>query len=110
MKEQKENKKKMPSSGFWRSDELQTGNQRQILGSCQKAKKAVEHVSDSDTNCSWFTWNSLQKIGKGIRTIGNQWKNRNHQETIVEIDQNTQTNPGELRRLSVTQTPVKDYQ
>ena len=29
---------------------------------------------------------------------------------IVEIGQNTEKNPGDLRRLAVTQTPVKDHQ
>ena len=29
-------------------------------------------------------------------------------EYIIEIDQNTEKSPGDLRRLAVTQTPVKD--
>ena len=29
---------------------------------------------------------------------------------ITEDDQNTEKSPGDLRRLSVTQTPVKDHQ
>ena len=29
---------------------------------------------------------------------------------IVEISQNNEMNPGDLRRLAVTQTPVKDHQ
>ena len=29
---------------------------------------------------------------------------------IIEIGQNTEKSPGELMRLVVTQTPVKDYQ
>ena len=35
---------------------------RQILGSCWRAKKAVE--GDSDISCSWYTWNSRRKLGK----------------------------------------------
>ena len=30
--------------------------------------------------------------------------------SIVENGQNTEKSPGDLRRLSVTQTPVKDHQ
>ena len=30
--------------------------------------------------------------------------------SIVEIGQNTEKSPGDLRRLPVTQTPVKDHQ
>ncbi len=29
---------------------------------------------------------------------------------IIEIDQNTEKSPGDLRRLAVTQTPAKDHQ
>ena len=29
---------------------------------------------------------------------------------IIEDGQNTEKSPGDLRRLAVTQTPVKDYQ
>ena len=31
---------------------------RQILGYCERAEKAVEDESDSDINCSWCSWNS----------------------------------------------------
>ena len=37
---------------------------RQMLGSCQRAEKVVEHESDSDTNCNWCTWNGLQGLVK----------------------------------------------
>ena len=30
--------------------------------------------------------------------------------SIIENDQNTEKSPGDLRRLAVTQTPVKDHQ
>ena len=30
--------------------------------------------------------------------------------SIIEIGQNTEKSPGDLKRLSVTQTPVKDHQ
>ena len=29
--------------------------------------------------------------------------------SIVKVEQNTEKSPGDLRRLAVTQTPVKDY-
>ena len=31
-------------------------------------------------------------------------------DNIIENGQNTEKNPGDLRRLAVTQTPVKDHQ
>ena len=32
---------------------------RQIPGSCQRAEKTGKHESDSDTKCSWCSWNGL---------------------------------------------------
>ena len=42
----------------------------QILGPCQRTEKTVEYEGQSDTNCSWFTWNCPQETGG----IGNQWE------------------------------------
>ena len=42
--------------------------------------------------------------------VGNRRTNRYHPNyRIVEIGQNTEKSPVHLRRLSVTQTPVKDH-
>ena len=38
--------------------------ERQVLGACQKTKKALEHEGNRDTNCNWRTWNGLQRLGK----------------------------------------------
>ena len=35
-------------------------------------KKNREYKSDSDTNCSWTTWNNSQRLGKKIEGIRNQ--------------------------------------
>ena len=53
-------------------------------------------------------------ITKGLIMDGKTWKletsgdHRNYY--IIEIGQNTEKSPGDLRRLAVTQTPVKDHQ
>ena len=59
---------------FFLSSSSKSENQtaRQILGPSQRTKKkktAVEHVGN--TNCSWCTWNSPQKLGKVGGRIGN---------------------------------------
>ena len=36
----------------------------QILRSCQRAEKAVEHKGDCDTNCSCCRWNGFEGPGK----------------------------------------------
>ena len=81
----------MLSSGFCFSSWLQSENERkqkyrQILGSWQRAEKAVEYEGDSDTNCNWCTWNSLQRLGKESGETENQSKNQSHpNHNIVKI-------------------------
>ena len=84
---------------------------KQILGSCQRTKKAVKHKSDSDTNCICSTWNDSNMLGKRKRRNVDERNNRDHLNFhVVENDQNTETSPGDRRRLVVTRTPVKDNQ
>ena len=45
---------------------------RQMFGSFQRAKRNVGHEDDSDTNCSWSTWNSCQSPGKETEGVENQ--------------------------------------
>ena len=76
-----------------------------------KNKKAVEHEGDSGTSGNWCTWNGLQRLDKGAVRAGNQRTNRDHPDySIIEIGQNTEKCFGDLRRLAVTQTPMKDHQ
>ena len=52
-----------------------------------------------------------QRLGKGAWRVGNQRMNQDSLNySIVEIDQNTEKSPGDLRRLTVTQTSAKGYQ
>ena len=58
----------------------------QVLGSCQRTKRAVEYESDGYINCSWYTWNSPKRLEKMTWGIGNQRKNQNHPDHgIVKI-------------------------
>ena len=45
-----------------------------ISGPCQRTEKVMEYESESDTNCSWCTWNGPKRIGKGFGEFGNQRK------------------------------------
>ena len=36
-------------------------NERQVLGSYLRIKKAVEHEGDGNINCNWLPW----KVGRG---------------------------------------------
>ncbi len=71
----------------------------------------MEHECDGDTNCNLCTWNNPQKLGKETGSRRNQRISGDHpNDSIVGNCQNTKKSPGDLRRLAVTQTPVKDHQ
>ena len=73
--------------------------------------KKLLNEGDCDTNCSGWTWNSTQMLGKGTGRIVNQRKNQDHLDyNNVEIGKKTEKNPGDQRKLAVTQIPVKDHQ
>ena len=47
---------------------------------------------------------------KSTEEIGNKKKNRDHRDySSIKISLDTLKSPGDLRRLAVTQTPVKSY-
>ena len=51
-----------------------------------------------------------QRIDTRTRGLRNKMTSGDHPNySIVEYGQNTEKSPGDLRRLTVTQTPVKDY-
>ena len=103
----------MPNSGLCYSCKPHSENQRkqkerQVLRSCQRTKKAMEYESDSDTNRYWYTRNNSQRLGKGIGRVSNQKTIGDHRDYgIVKTSPNTVKSPGDLRRLAVTQTPMK---
>ena len=70
----------------------------------------MEHESVDYTNCNRCSWHSHQRIATGT---GELWKNRTSGDhpnyCIIELGQNTEKSPGDLRRLVVTQTPVRNY-
>ena len=54
--------------------------------------------------------NSNKRIAKGTRGLGSWQTSGDHpNDSIVENGQNTKKSPGDLRRLAITQTPVKNH-
>ena len=52
-----------------------------------------------------------KRITKGTRGLGSWRTSGDHpNDSIIENGQNTEKSPGNLRRLAVTQTPVKNHQ
>ena len=70
----------------------------------------MEHESDVYTNCNECSWYIHQKI---ITMTGGLRNNRTSRDypsyCIIMIGQNTAKSTGDLKRLVVTQTPVKDH-
>ena len=74
-------------------------------------KKTVEHERDDYLNCNKCSWYSYQRIDTKTGGLGNKRTSGDHPNyCICEISQNNEKSPGDLRRLAVTQTSVKDYQ
>ena len=65
----------------------------------------------SDTSCNWHAWYCHQRIGTGTGGFGNKKTSGDHpNNSIVEIGQNTNKSPGDLRTLAVSTTPVENHQ
>ena len=67
----------------------------------------MEHVSDDDTSCKLRARYSDQRLGKVPRRFGNLITNG---DSIIKIGHNIVKSPGNLRRLTVTQIPVRNHQ
>ena len=62
----------------------------QVLGLDLRTKKIVEDEGNGGSNYNWHVWNGLQRL-------------ENHPDnSIVEINQNTEKSPGNLKRFAVT--------
>ena len=73
--------------------------------------KAVEQDGDGEP----IVIGEFETIPKGLKRGSGRIRNRrtnqdNPNYSITMIGQNTEKSPGDLRRLAVTQTPMKDHQ
>ena len=79
----------------------------EILSNC--SIKPMEYKGDDDTNCNRCTWNNFRRIRKGTGKLRNQRTSGNYADySIIKIGQNTGKSPGDLKRLAITQNPVKN--
>ena len=68
----------------------------------------MEHEGENYTNRDWGFWYSYQRIIKGTGGHGNKRTSGDHPKYY--IIENGQNSSGDLRRLAVTQIPVKGHQ
>ena len=74
-------------------------------------KEAMNHESDGGTNCNWCTRNNPEIIGKYTWRLRNKSASRDHRDySIIKIGQNIEESPGDLKRLTVSQTTVRNHQ
>ena len=69
----------------------------------------MEHESDDDTSYNWCARYNHQRIGTGTDGLGNKRTSGNHPSSIVEIGRNTEKRYKDLRKLTVSQNPVRSY-
>ena len=71
----------------------------------------MEHAVDSVVSCNRCVWNGSQSLEKEVGIVGNQRTNEAYPEyKIVEIGQNVDVCPEDLRGVAIIQIPVKDRQ
>ena len=74
-------------------------------------EKTMEHEGYNYTIWDWCFCYSNKRIIKRTRGLGSWRTSGDHpNESIIDNGQNPEKSPGVLRRLAVTQTPVKDHQ
>ena len=78
---------------------------------CYEIAETVERKSYVYKKCNSCSWYSHKRIIKGTGGLENKRPSGNHSKySSIETDQYTEKSPGDLKRLVVTQTPVKDHQ
>ena len=108
-KTQKRTYKIAVSAAHWIQLKESEKKDKYLLGNWKK--KTMEHEGDIYTNRNWGFLYSHQRIIKwfgGIRGWRTSGDHPNY--SIIENGQNTEKSPGDLRRLAVAQTPVKNHQ
>ena len=71
----------------------------------------MEHESNDCTNCDWCVRPNNERIIKRPGRLGSWRTGRDYpNDSIAKNGQNPETSPGDLRRLDITQTPVKNHQ
>ena len=64
-----------------------------------------------DDDGYWGSWYSNRRINKGTGRLENERTSEHYPNSyITEIGQNIEKSPGNLRRLDVTQTSMKNHQ
>ena len=81
------------------------------LNLARELKKTIEHECDNYTNSDWCFCYINSRTIKGTGGLGRWWTSGDYlNDNVLEDGQNTEKSPEDLRRLAVTQTPMRDHQ
>ena len=79
---------------------IKENEKKETNRSCRTTKKENEHEGAGDTNYYCHTWNNPLRLIKSTRGVVNRRMSGNHPVySVVEISQNTEKSPGDLRTL-----------
>ena len=73
-------------------------------------KQKTKYEDDGYTHCNRCTWNDPQKLETGTGRDRNMRTSRDYLNYCIKIEQDTEKNPRDLKRLIVTQNPLKNHQ
>ncbi len=108
---QKKKKKKKEKKTCKIVDFAVPDNHRIKLEECEKRDKYLDLARILKKLWNMKVTIIISTFGTVTGGFGIRRPNGNHpNKSIIENGQNTEKNPGNLRRLAVTQTPVKDHQ
>ena len=72
--------------------------------------RELDHEGDGDNNWNWCTWNDLLGFRMEAGRVGNRRTSRDHPGySSAKIGKTTEKISGDLNRLAVTESPIKDY-
>ena len=95
----------LTNSTSWRFEETcchSNSSEKPSANADVKNSKGVIIIIIITTNCNWYTWNDLHRLGKGARRVGNQRTIRDHSDYCsVKIGLNTNKSPSDLRKVSL---------
>ena len=76
----------------------------------RELKKIVKHEKSGNPNHNWCSWYSHQRIDARTGRLRNKRTSGDHPNYyIIKISQNTEEIHGDLRRLPIAGTPVRNH-
>ena len=107
--QKKKKKKREKTTTCWIEDSDVPADHRVKLKESEKRDKYLDLAREQKSYGTW-NWRWYQRIVTGTGGLGNKRTSGEHPNySIIEIGQDTEKCPGDLKRLAVTQPPVENH-